>query len=62
MNENDFLEKVSIFSYMKKRDLRRIAKMARHHTYRSDHSETEFSHSICPDCAEKLYPDFGQKG
>ena len=199
MNESDFLEKVSIFSYMKKRDLRRIAKMARHHTYRkgdviinegdrdgrlfiilcgkveviknlgtknkrclrtlgpenyfgemaliddfvrsasvvaieetdvlsldqwnlrqefekypvlaiellqvmnrrlraveknlinslgtllpicanckkirdeneawtpieeyiSDHSETEFSHSICPDCAKKLYPDFGQKG
>ena len=33
MNESDFLEKVSIFSYMKKRDLRRIAKMARPHTY-----------------------------
>lgn len=26
--------------------------------YISDHSETEFSHSICPDCAERLYPQF----
>lgn len=24
--------------------------------YIRDHSEAEFSHSICPDCAEKLYP------
>jgi len=24
----------------------------------SEHSEAEFSHSICPDCARKLYPDF----
>ena len=23
----------------------------------SEHSEAEFSHSICPDCARKLYPD-----
>ncbi len=23
-----------------------------------DHSKVEFSHSVCPDCAEKLYPDF----
>jgi PAS domain S-box-containing protein len=27
-------------------------------TYIRDHSEAEFSHSICPDCAKKLYPDF----
>jgi hypothetical protein len=27
-------------------------------TYIRDHSEVEFSHSICPDCAAKLYPDF----
>jgi DNA repair exonuclease SbcCD ATPase subunit len=25
--------------------------------YIHDHSEAEFSHSICPDCAKKLYPD-----
>ena len=28
--------------------------------YISDHSEAEFSHSICPDCAKKLYPDINQ--
>ena len=26
-----------------------------------DHSEVEFSHSICPDCAKKLYPEFYKK-
>ncbi len=26
--------------------------------YIKDHSEAEFSHSICPDCVKKLYPDF----
>ena len=25
--------------------------------YISEHSEAEFSHGICPECAEKLYPD-----
>ncbi len=25
-------------------------------TYIRDHSEAEFSHGVCPDCAEKLYP------
>lgn len=25
--------------------------------YVSDHTEAEFSHSICPDCAKKLYPE-----
>ena len=25
--------------------------------YILDHSEAEFSHSICPDCMKKLYPD-----
>ncbi|BBO66645.1 transcriptional regulator [Desulfosarcina alkanivorans] len=25
--------------------------------YISDHSEAEFSHSICPDCARQLYPE-----
>jgi hypothetical protein len=25
--------------------------------YIRDHSEAKFSHGICPDCAEKLYPD-----
>jgi len=27
-------------------------------TYIHEHSEAVFSHSICPDCAKKLYPDF----
>ncbi len=27
-------------------------------TYMSQHSEVEFSHSICPDCAKKLYPQY----
>ncbi|MFC1812661.1 hypothetical protein ACFL03_08210 [Thermodesulfobacteriota bacterium] len=27
-------------------------------SYIRDHSEAEFSHSICPECAKKLYPDF----
>ena len=26
--------------------------------YIRDHSEAEFSHGICPKCAEKLYPEF----
>ncbi|MBU0728475.1 MAG: PAS domain S-box protein [Proteobacteria bacterium] len=26
-------------------------------SYIRDHSEAQFSHSICPDCARKLYPD-----
>jgi PAS domain S-box-containing protein len=26
-------------------------------TYLREHSEAEFSHGICPDCAKKLYPD-----
>jgi hypothetical protein len=30
-------------------------------TYIRDHSEVEFSHSICPDCVAKLYPDFFSK-
>jgi len=27
-------------------------------SYIRDHSDAEFSHSICPDCTDKLYPDF----
>lgn len=27
-------------------------------SYIREHSEAEFSHSICPDCAKKLYPDY----
>lgn len=27
-------------------------------SYIRNHSEAEFSHSICPDCAKKLYPEF----
>jgi CheY-like chemotaxis protein/HPt (histidine-containing phosphotransfer) domain-containing protein len=26
--------------------------------YISDHSEAEFSHGVCPECAKKLYPEF----
>jgi len=26
--------------------------------YIQNHSEAEFSHSLCPDCLKKLYPDF----
>ncbi|MEN6320143.1 MAG: PAS domain-containing protein [Syntrophaceae bacterium] len=29
--------------------------------YIKDHSEAEFSHSICPECAKTLYPDFYKK-
>lgn len=27
-------------------------------SYIRDHSEAEFSHGICPDCAKRLYPEF----
>jgi signal transduction histidine kinase len=31
-------------------------------SYVRDHSEAEFSHGICPDCAENLYPElYGKK-
>jgi hypothetical protein len=30
-------------------------------TYISNHSEADFSHGICPDCMEKLYPDYVRK-
>lgn len=30
-------------------------------SYISDRSEAEFSHSICPDCAKKLYPELYKK-
>ena len=29
--------------------------------YISDHSEAEFSHGICPDCAEKIYGKYYKK-
>lgn len=29
--------------------------------YIRDHSEAEFSHGICPECAEKLYPEYYKK-
>jgi hypothetical protein len=29
--------------------------------YIRDHSEAQFSHGICPECAKKLYPDFYPK-
>ena len=29
--------------------------------YISDHSLAKFSHSICPDCMKKLYPEFYDK-
>ncbi|MFC1876846.1 PAS domain S-box protein [Thermodesulfobacteriota bacterium] len=30
-------------------------------SYIRDHSEAEFTHSICPECAKKLYPGIGIK-
>jgi hypothetical protein len=30
-------------------------------TFVHEHSNAEFSHSICPDCMERLYPDFAKK-
>jgi hypothetical protein len=30
-------------------------------TYITDHSEALFSHGICPDCMEKLYPEYKQQ-
>jgi len=29
-------------------------------TYIRDHSEADFSHGICPDCARELYPEFNE--
>ncbi len=29
--------------------------------YVSEHSEAQFSHSLCPDCMKKLYPDFADE-
>jgi hypothetical protein len=31
-------------------------------SYIGSHSDAEFSHSICPDCAARLYPDFDLGG
>ena len=30
-------------------------------SYTSDRSDTEFSHGICPECINKLYPEFIEK-
>jgi len=30
-------------------------------TYISNHSDTDFTHTICPDCAKKLYPEIHKK-
>jgi hypothetical protein len=30
-------------------------------SYIRDNSEAEFSHGICPDCIQKLYPDYTQE-
>ncbi|MFA6224468.1 MAG: PAS domain-containing protein [Desulfomonilaceae bacterium] len=30
-------------------------------SYISEHSETQFSHSICPDCMRKLYPEIADE-
>jgi len=30
-------------------------------TYIRDHSDVEFSHSICPECAQELYPEAYKK-
>lgn len=31
-------------------------------SYIHEHSEADFSHSICPDCAQRLYPEFYRVG
>ena len=31
-------------------------------SYIREHSEAEFSHSICPDCSKNLYPQFQKEG
>ena len=30
--------------------------------YISQHSEAQFSHSVCPECFQKLYPDIELEG
>jgi hypothetical protein len=30
-------------------------------TYISNHSEALFSHGVCPDCMEELYPEYTQR-
>ncbi len=30
-------------------------------SYIRDHSEVEFSHGLCPECTEKLYPEYHHK-
>ena len=30
-------------------------------SYIHEHSEAEFSHSICPECMKRLYPDFAEE-
>jgi len=30
-------------------------------TYISEHSDAEFTHGMCPDCAQRLYPEFYKK-
>ena len=29
--------------------------------YIQDHSEAQFSHGICPECFNKVYPEFSKK-
>jgi hypothetical protein len=31
-------------------------------TYISHHSKADFSHAICPECAQMLYPEYSKKG
>ena len=49
MNEIEILGRVSLFSHLKPRDLKRIAKLSRHCAFAS-----EFSHEVCPDCTGKV--------
>ena len=30
-------------------------------SYIKSHSQVQFSHGICPDCAKKIYPEFESK-
>jgi hypothetical protein len=31
-------------------------------TYIHEHSEAQFSHGLCPDCIQQLYPDLSEEG
>jgi len=57
LKEIKFLEGfLSVCSYCKK--IRQEEEWTSLEEYMSDHSEALFSHSLCPECAEKYYGEF----